>query len=289
MPLDISRRASSAAPNLRLPFERPSRPAISPRERCRFSFPRRAEGVRTRLPIWRPIFAQASRLIQLSGTTVAFDGTRFAYYDKTQSHLSYSGSDTRNNPTFLPNPVFLMLDFLDRSSQDGCGNCRLRLADLHDENRWQEAKSSFQVGPGGTVDTFRQTPAGDQVHHRVKVSPGGRPLITRIERQDEKSRGAAVIEFDAHDSEGLPRTITVTVKSEAGTLRAAFVIETIEPATAADDSVFRVDSAGVKTVWDVDSETFLRMRGASRPVSMAEIVERCLARRSKAGTSVAAK
>lgn len=217
---------------------------------------------------------------QHRGTTITYDGTRFAYYDKGQSHLSYSGTDTRNNPTFLPNPVLLIVDFLRGGIQDNCGNCRVRLADLNNESQWDDTMSSFQLGPGETVETVRQTAAGHRVHHRVKLSADGQQRIVRIEREDEKSRGTAVIDFGAHDSEGLPRLVTVTAKSKAGTLYASFLIETLEPATSADDSLFSVDSSGVRTVWDVDSETFLRMPGANRPVSLAEIVQRCLARRS---------
>lgn len=61
-------------------------------------------------------------------------------------------------------------------------------------------------------------------------------------------------------------------------LRAWFVVDTIESAAGVDPGIFAIDAAGAETIWDSDSETFLKARRWDRPVSLKELVELCRAK-----------
>lgn len=213
------------------------------------------------------------------GTSIAYDGARLSYYDSAQNLLSYSAGDTRNNPTSLPNPVFFMLDVLDRRSEDGCDNCRLRLADI--DGRWRDASDSMFLGPDGAIEAVRYALSGHQVVHRIRMSPDGLRVVS-VERNGDRQGDRVLIEFGGHDAAGLPRDVMVTSETEAGTLRASFTIEALEPAVGVDDRVFTIDTADVKTIWDSATDTFIKTRGWDRPVSMSEVVQMCIARRNAA-------
>jgi hypothetical protein len=104
-----------------------------------------------------------------------------------------------------------------------------------------------------------------------------------MERQDEKSAGKAVVNFAEHDSRGLPHVINVSSQGKRGTLYARFVIETIESAAGVNDSVFTLDPAGVATIMDSDTNTFLKTKGWSRPVSVSELIGLCEAKQKSRG------
>lgn len=194
-----------------------------------------------------------------SGTTMTYDGSQYAYYDSVSDIVAYAVLDRRNNPTSLPNPLFFMIDFLGRGNEDGCFNCFLRLADLNDEPRWLEALGSAKFGPSGFIDVVREVPGGHRFHHRVGISDDRR--ITTVERLDETTGESSLFEFSEHDSNGLPRVVTLTAHdTKRGTLKIRFEIEVLEPAAGADEKVFRFDSSQVSTVWDDDARAFLRTR-----------------------------
>jgi len=145
--------------------------------------------------------------------------------------------------------------------------------------------SSFRLGNDGTLETERTTAVtGKVIRHRIWTSGGSKRRVTKIVREDEPSGMVATIEVNAHDpNTGLPRQVTATIATADGksTLQAWFVIETIEPVAAGSEAVFTIDSTGVETVWDSDSDTFLRTRGWNRPVSLTELVDLCRARKAQ--------
>ncbi len=152
-----------------------------------------------------------------------------------------------------------MLDFLSRGDADGCFNCLLRLADLNDEPRWRDALDSATFGPNGFIDIVREIPGGHRFHHRLGIS--GDDRITTVERLDEVTGENSVLEFSAHDANGLPRVVTLTSQDKKrGRLQIRFEIEVLESAAGANENVFRFDSSQTRTVWDDDARVFLRSR-----------------------------
>jgi hypothetical protein len=144
----------------------------------------------------------------------------------------------------------------------------------------------FLVVENGVVQAVRRTLRGTNIQYRVEVSADNPRHIARITRQDERFGGHAVAEFSDYGPDGLPRYVSVTSETAAATIRAQFVIQTLESAAGVDDSMFRVDSShfdldSIATIWDDATQTFLKMRGHKRPVAMADINKSCIVPKSE--------
>lgn len=224
----------------------------------------------------------AAPLKLLPDTSISYDGQRFSWFDGRQRILSYMMSDSRNNSAGLPNPLFSMMDFL-QEGDDSCRGCRLRLADFDDDERWFSAKARMFMGNTTAIESVITGPTGKQIHHRMRFSDGYTPMLRSVERI-EASGASGRIEVNAYDPDTLlPRHLTVTAASPDGRshLQAWFAIEVLERLDNPSDTQFELDPSLAQTVWDSDTETFLKTPGWSRPVSLKEVIERCKARQKR--------
>jgi len=206
---------------------------------------------------------------------VAFDGRQFQLYLVRDGILSVRKDDSPALPVSLPNPFLLFLDYAN-VVDDGCSGCMPRISDLAAKGRQlaQPAVGRIEKSdnpPGGMLHVrlpgrtenrtaydyllaFEKAGAGWRLRDSKRVTRDGRTMLEV--RYDDFVRAGANQEFE------LPKHLIADVydldTGGAPAMHLEYFVDSLEVNADMPDARFLLDWDKAKSIWDSDSNMFLK-------------------------------
>jgi hypothetical protein len=185
----------------------------------------------------------------------AFDGVNYQTLLTEDGTLSVLSEDPDRYPTAVPNPLFLVVDFLS-PDQSQCPTCTLFLKDFQDESTWsarlEEARESETKSTAREIFVPSESRNGNGVIYRITFNDDKQ--IHKIDRlTTDGIRRLASLDFHAYRPAGergpsFPRSITMTSYTPDGAVAARidYEIETLEIDQPIGLNVFSIPTDGLR-------------------------------------------
>jgi len=213
----------------------------------------------------------------LGDVDMAYNGSRFYYFDRQAGMLSHRVEDEQKTFAALPNPFFLPVDFF-TNDRDECAFCALRLKDFQMRTtRWDKRKDKISIRSSGKdqvtqSDLIEVEMPGEVVDKKdtkfrlhLTANANGIAHATKIERLQLDDRPLSSIvssDFISTPAGDFPRRIQVKAFDAQSTvvMQVEFYIETLEVNQPIDNSVFKIKDEEAEVVWDSDDKKFIKQR-----------------------------
>jgi hypothetical protein len=217
--------------------------------------------------------AELEKLGLMRSLSIGWDGEKHYLWDPSGDVLSISKEPQMNDPTAIPNPVFLPLEFLNVRGT-GCPGCRIRLSDLADH-----ALLLTRIEQGALVQAEKQDGMGHYLYRTNGGDINGKPIhyLTRVITGERGTKVNSISILDADDNAlgelilgdfrwdelinaNIPNEITMLARDAIGKpqLLSVFRIDSCIFNEAIDSGSFSVGTKEAGNVWDSDTKTFLR-------------------------------
>lgn len=205
---------------------------------------------------------------------VAYNGERLQFLDERSGILSYRSEDDVRSHAALPNPLFLLVDYLSNDDDD-CVLCRIRLTDLKSDNpRWKTRSQSLEVkgnrrDSNNRVITDLEIPSGklngQALKLRIKMSGNDEEnaLPSHIERLRADGQIVTSVEFMSFMENTplpVPRDLVILAFDEKGklALRVEYTVTHFEINKPIPSEVFTMGFDKADGVWDSDNKKFVK-------------------------------
>lgn len=196
----------------------------------------------------------------------AFDGVHYQNVLTEDSVLSIYTEDQHRYSTAVPNPLFLLVDFLSPDKSE-CPGCVLFLKDFQNESTWSSrmvkaresvSKSSERqvLVPGGFANgvgiIYRISFTDDKLIHKIDQLAAGGDRLTSLDFHHYRpvKEGGPLF----------PRSVTATVFTADGEVaaRIVYAIETLEVGDPISFDVFSINPEKLDVVLDGDTGDYVK-------------------------------
>lgn len=186
----------------------------------------------------------------------AFDGVHYQSLLTEDSTLSIYSEDLHQYPTAVPNPLFLLVDFL-TPDQSTCPTCALFLKDFMNESTWfarlDNARESAAKSGGREVFVASDPKNENRVIYRITFTDA---KLLKVDRLNADGLRLASLDFHNYrpvkegDGPLFPRSITMRSFAADGAVAAKIVyeIETLEVDHPIALDVFSIPTEGLRVL-----------------------------------------
>lgn len=205
---------------------------------------------------------------------VAYDGTKYAWFNQRSKYMLFSTNNMSTNPMTIPNPLLMPVDFLSQDS-DSCPACLLQFAQAKDPTMFESVHPlNLSTNAAGhlTIDLRGGSIDSRPFFWRVVFSSSA--SIIPIEIQRVSTTGPDLISslsfpesMSSPTGKLWPKRIRLVGFSAAQQPVVDMTVDvyTVDENVSCPASVFSLDSSEAKIVVNGDTGEFLRTRRTYTP------------------------